>query len=178
MSVEIDNIETGKARICRIYVSAGHNYFGHHGVPAGENPIVPVTEVECVPGRGLRGDRFFDFKPDYKGQITFFDWAVFVTLCRELEIDDVDPGALRRNVMVQGLDLLALIGQDFEMQGVRFKGIEECRPCYWMNHALHPKAEQWLQGRGGLRATILSHGWLRLGKLPAADVTQAVAHVI
>jgi MOSC domain-containing protein YiiM len=60
------------------------------------------------------------------------------------------------------VDLNALIGREFEVQGVRFAGVEECRPCYWMNEAFgHPQAEDWLKGRGGLRARILSSGWLR-----------------
>jgi len=55
----------------QLYIEAQHNFFGHHGQPPGENLIVEVPEVECVAGRGLRGDRFFDFKENYKGQITF-----------------------------------------------------------------------------------------------------------
>jgi MOSC domain-containing protein YiiM len=54
-----------------------------------------------------------------------------------------------------------LIDQDFEIQGVRFHGVEECRPCYWMNRAIAPGAEEFLKGRGGLRAKILCDGVLR-----------------
>ncbi len=68
---------------------------------------------------------------------------------------------MRRNVVVRGANLNALIGCEFELQGVRFLGTEECRPCYWMDQAVGPGAEAWLIGRGGLRAKILSDGWLR-----------------
>jgi hypothetical protein len=43
---------------------------------------------------------------------------------------------------------------------VEFEGICECKPCYWMDYAIAPGAEQFLQGRGGLRAKILSDGIL------------------
>ena len=56
-----------------------------------------------------------------------------------------------RNAFVRGVDLPALIGQQFEVQGVRFEGVEESRPCHWMNAALGPGAEEWLRGRAGLR---------------------------
>jgi MOSC domain-containing protein YiiM len=56
--------------------------------------------------------------------------------------------------------LSSLIGKQFELQGVRFEGTEECRPCYWMEQALGPGAEIWLKGRGGLRARILTSGIL------------------
>ena len=53
-----------------------------------------------------------------------------------------------------------LIGQDFEIQGVRFHGTEECRPCYWMDQAIAPGTEEFLKGRGGLRARMLTSGKL------------------
>jgi MOSC domain-containing protein YiiM len=144
-----------------IYLSGGHNYFGRHGQPAGTHSLAEVEEVECVAGHGLRGDRFFDYRANYKGQVTLFAAEVFSELCEALQLKDASPAALRRNLVVAGADLNALIGQEFELQGVRFAGIEECRPCYWMDAALAPGAEAWLKARGGLRCRILSNGWLR-----------------
>jgi MOSC domain-containing protein YiiM len=141
-----------------LFVSPGHNYFGHHEQPPGNHEIVEVDELECVVDRGLRGDRFFDHKPGYKGQITFFAMEVLEALRKELDLPHAQPGATRRNVFTRHLNLNELIGKEFELQGVRFAGIEECRPCHWMNAALGPGAESWLQGNGGLRARILTHG--------------------
>lgn len=148
-----------------LYLSPSHNYFGHHGGPAGTAPIVEVPEIECVAGRGLRGDRFFDYKPDYKGQITFFAMEVFEELRAHLGVHDLPPAAVRRNVFTRGIDLNTLIGREFELQGLRFAGAEECRPCYWMDQAVAPGAEIRLRGCGGLRARILTSGSLRLNPL-------------
>ncbi len=148
-------------QILNLYVSPGHNYFGHHGQPAGTHPTRAVDAVECVAGRGLRGDRFFDFKDDYKGQVTFFAREVFDALCAELGVRDKTPAALRRNIVTGGIDLNALVGREFELQSVRFLGAIECKPCYWMDEAIGPGAEAFLRGRGGLRARILSDGVLR-----------------
>ena len=145
----------------QLFISAGHNFFGHHGQPAGQHPVVEVEQVECVAGRGIRGDRFFDFKENYKGQITFFSLEIFDALRRELNLPGAQPSSTRRNAMVTGVDLNSLIGAEFEIQGVRFAGIEQCKPCHWMDSALGPGAEAWLQGRGGLRARILADGILR-----------------
>lgn len=150
-------------RIEHLFISPGHNFFGHHGKAAGTHPIVPVDQVECVAGRGIRGDRFFDFKANYKGQITFFAAEVFEGLRRELDLPAADPAATRRNVFVRGVDLPKLVDQEFEIQGVRFRGMEECRPCYWMDAALGPGAENWLRGRGGLRCRILTDGVIKRG---------------
>lgn len=148
-------------RVEQLFISPGHNFFGHHGQPAGENAIVAVDEIECVAGRGIRGDRFFDFKENYKGQITFFSMELFEALRRELNLPAARPEATRRNVFVRGADLNALVGKEFEVLGVRFLGVEECKPCYWMDGALGAGAEEWLKGRGGLRCRILTSGVLR-----------------
>lgn len=145
----------------RIFVSDGHSYFGRHGLGSAPHAIREIDAVECVTGRGLRGDRFFDYKENYKGQVTLFSQEVFAELCQALRVAGVNPAALRRNLLVSGADLNELIGRPFELQGVKLEGTEECKPCYWMDEAVTPGAFAWLKGRGGLRCRILSDGWLR-----------------
>ena len=123
--------------------------------------MIEVPTIECAAGRGIRGDRYFDFKDNYKGQLTFFSLEVFDELCAALQVHDCSPALARRNVVTTSADLNQLIGQDFEIQGIRFHGMEECRPCYWMDRAIAPRAYELLKGRGGLRAKILCDGMLR-----------------
>ena len=70
---------------------------------------------------------------------------------------------LRRNLIVFGVDLLSLIGREFEIQGVRFRGTQHCAPCKWMNIAFAPGAEKFLEDNAGLRAQILSDGPIIIG---------------
>ncbi len=148
-------------QILHLYISPEHNFFGHHGQPAGQAPMLEVESVECVAGKGLVGDRFFGYKEDYKGQITFFSHEVYERLCEQFQIMDVPPSVFRRNVITKGVDLNALIGLEFEIQGIRFLGMQESAPCYWMNQAFAEGAEEAMKGHGGLRAKILSEGVLR-----------------
>jgi len=145
-----------------LFISPGHNFFGHHGQHAGTNPAQKMLEIECVARRGVRGDRFFDYKEDYKGQITFFSIEVFEDVCQTLGISGKCPGLARRNVITSGGDLNLLIGKIFSVQGLDFEGVCECKPCYWMDQAIGAGAEKALQGRGGLRARILTSGILRV----------------
>ena len=156
--------------ICHLYISPGHNFVGHNGREPDTHPAIEVAGIECVAGRGIRGDRYFDFKDNYKGQVTFFSLEVFDELCRALRIEGCSPSAVRRNVFTRNVDLNQLIEQDFEIQGVRFHGTQECAPCYWMDRAVGPGAEAFLKGRGGLRARILSDGELR----STAEIASAV----
>lgn len=154
--------------IAQLYISRGHNYFGHHGREPDEHLAVEVPMIECVAGHGIRGDRFFDYKENYKGQITFFSLEVFEKLCAAFGLQNCSPASVRRNVMTRGVNLNDLVGQEFEVQGVYFHGMGECRPCYWMDRAIAPGAEKFLEGQGGLRARILSHGTLRVSTRVAA----------
>ena len=149
-------------RVVAIFISPGHNFFGHHGQAAGTHPTISANEIECVAGKGLLGDRFFGFKENYKGQVTFFSSEVFKEVCRQLNVVEKSPGVTRRNVITRGLDLNSLVGKRFVIQGIEFEGVCECSPCHWMNHAIGEGAERALHGHGGLRAKILSDGLLRV----------------
>jgi MOSC domain-containing protein YiiM len=149
--------------IRQIFISPGHNYFGHHGRAPDDHPLVKVQKIECVAGHGIRGDRFYDYREDYKGQITFFSFEVFEKLARHFGLSNETAGAVRRNLVVSGIDLNDLIGQDFSIQGVRLRGTAHCRPCYWLDQAIAPGAEKFLEGNGGLRAQILSDGVIAVG---------------
>jgi hypothetical protein len=149
-------------RIRHLYISPGHNFWGQPAGSPGPHPLLALPEVECVAGRGIRGDRFFDFKENYKGQISFFAKEIFDALCDELAVAGKPPSAFRRNVITEGADLNALVGQEFEVQGVRFRGMAECSPCEWMDVSFAPGTEKFLHGRGGLRAMILTDGKLRV----------------
>ncbi len=152
-----------KIEIVDLYTSAGHDFKGHHGLARENHAVEPHDSVECVAGKGLIGDRYFGFEDGYKGQITFFSAEVVDAARDEFGVPDFCASAFRRNVIVRGVDLPELVGREFTLAGVRFEGSEECRPCYWMDQALAPGAEEFLEGRGGLRARILTSGTIERG---------------
>ncbi len=152
--------------IHHLYLSPQHNYWGRDVGQPGRAPTRDVAEAEFVAGKGLVGDRFFDTsRPD--SAVTFFAHEVVQALTAELDLPLLDPVVLRRNIVVEGVDLNALRGQEFEIETgnatVRFRGAGESYPCRWMNEAVAPGAMGWLKGRGGLRCRVLSDGVLRRG---------------
>ncbi len=152
--------------IHHLFTSPGHNYFGHHGLPPGEHLAVEHDEIELLAGRGIEGDRFLDFKDGYKGQITFIDQAVV----EAVRFHAMNPGlpalSFRRNVVIDGLDLTALVGKQFRLGGLLFEGTQECSPCHWMDEACGtPGTEKLMKGQGGLRCRILDSGTLARGEI-------------
>jgi MOSC domain-containing protein YiiM len=122
-----------------------------------------VEQVEVRAGLGLLGDRFYGKGVNFDGHITFFAWEVIQLLTQDLPASGETPARLRRNVIVEGVNLNQLIGQEFHLAGVPLRGAKHCAPCHWMEHMVAPGALAWLRGRGGLRAQVLGDGVLHTG---------------
>lgn len=153
-----------QAELLEIWVSPGNDFRGRHEKGRLDHGIQPVSSVECVAGMGLRGDRYFGYKPDFKGQVSFFDAAAVEAVREQFSRPDLSSSVFRRNLIVQGIDLAAWVGKRFRFQGIDFEASEECKPCYWMDEVVGPGAEEFLKAkfRGGLRARILSDGILKI----------------
>lgn len=159
---------TYAAKIRHIFLSPGHNYFGRPKDGPGAHPTHDVAQVAMRAGLGLVGDRYFGVAAHFNAQVTFVAWEVFAEVQRALGAHELSPLLMRRNIVVEGIPLNQLIGQEFTIvgasgAGVHFLGASHCAPCAWMDAALGAGAWQLLKGRGGLRARILSDGVLRRG---------------
>ena len=153
-----------QASLLEIWISDGNNFRGRHEKASLNHEIRSVPQVECVAGMGLRGDRYFGYKENFKGQVTFFD-ADAVQAVRDYSgKPDLSSSVFRRNLIVRGANLGEWIGKRFSFQGLEFEGSEECKPCYWMDKVAAPGAEEFLKQnfRGGLRARILTSGVLKV----------------
>lgn len=69
--------------IHHLYISPGHNYFGHKADAPGIFPTDDRDEVEVRAGAGLVGDRFFGRGADFDGHVTFLAWEVVQVLSTE-----------------------------------------------------------------------------------------------
>ncbi len=125
--------------------------------------IDEVEEVECVAEKGLVGDRYFDYRKDFKGQVTFFDLGTVEAVREQFKLPKLPASVFRRNLIVSGVSLRDWLGRQFVFQGITFEGAQECRPCHWMDRAVDTGTEDFLKKDfgGGLRAKIVSSGVLR-----------------
>ncbi|MEO5913596.1 MAG: molybdenum cofactor biosynthesis protein MoaE [Luteolibacter sp.] len=153
-----------QGELLEIWISEGNDFRGRHEKGRLDHGIRGVQEIECVAGMGLRGDRYFGYKPDFKGQVTFFDADTVQALRDRFSMPDLSSSVFRRNLIVRGIDLGAWAGKRFRFQGIEFEASEECKPCYWMDEVVGPGAEEFMKAnfRGGLRARILSDGILKV----------------
>lgn len=152
-------------RLTNIYISPGHDYWGRRGEGRLQHGICSVDEVECVAGKGLRGDRYFGYRPDFKGQVTFFEDENVEAIRTAFKLPALPASVFRRNLIVRGVGLKSWLGKRFVFQGVQFEGTQECKPCHWMDRVVDVGAESFMKSdfRGGLRAKVLTSGILRRG---------------
>ena len=128
--------------------------------PAAEAQVIVVDEAVAVAGQGLEGDRYIagtgTFASGRPGSaLTLVDAAVLDDLGR-----DVDH---RRNVVVRGTDLNALVGHEFLLGEVRCRGRRLCEPCAHLDRLNGGGILRPLVHRGGLRADVVAGGTIRVG---------------
>jgi MOSC domain-containing protein YiiM len=144
--------------------------------PEKGQPMRAVQEVNAIAGVGLEGDRYATGKGTYSGLPNRSDKTKYirqVTIISKVAIDEAnkllaEPFSLsetRRNIVVDGdIDLLSLIGIEFKIGGVRFRGFEDCTPCKLPERMAGKQGfEQAFAKRGGLRAEILTDGLITVG---------------
>lgn len=150
-----------------IYISSGHNYFGKPKNGPGTFETHDVDSVHAHAGLGLQGDRYFAVPAHYKAQVTFINAEVLDDVRTRLGLDALDPVWMRRNIVIRGVPLLQLIGQDFSLDfgdgEVYFTGASHCAPCAWMDAQIAEGARNAMRGRGGLRGLIVTDGTIRRG---------------
>jgi MOSC domain-containing protein YiiM len=132
--------------------------------PAAAGPLAPTREAAAIPGRGLAGDRYADsagtFASGRPGSaLTLVDAAVL----DELAAAQGAPIDHRRNVVVRGADLNALVGRRFTLGDVLCEGRRLCEPCAHLERLNGGGVLRPLVHRGGLRADIVGGGTVRVG---------------
>ncbi len=136
--------------------------------PQASEPMIAVSEVRAVEGKGLEGDRYFhqtgtySQKPGPDREVTLIESEALEALQRETGIT-LASGASRRNIVTRGAPLNQLVGKEFRVGEVTLRGIRLCEPCAHLEQLTQPGVLQALVHRGGLRAQILTGGMIRVG---------------
>jgi MOSC domain-containing protein YiiM len=149
------------------------------GVYLGESGGLPMRSVEsavAVPGQGLLGDRYqtgtgeWSYDPRLYDDVTLIAVEALAAAGAEYGVR-LEAGLARRNLETSGVDLDALVGRFFSVGEVELRGERPCEPCRYLDRVTGQAAKEALRGRGGLRATVITGGRLRVGDLVDARGT-------
>lgn len=125
-----------------------------------------VEEVYAEAGNDLIGDRYCDGNRSFnknkpgKRQVTFMN-AMFFEGSGFAFVDS------RRNIFLEDVELMDLIGKEFTVGDVTFQGVKYCDPCNRPNTlaGIKNSFRDTFFDRGGLVAEIVTSGIIRVGSI-------------
>lgn len=129
--------------------------------------MVAVQAAEFVAGKGVVGDRYS--RQGGGRQVTLIQAESLATIGSHLGRAELAPSEMRRNVVVRGINLLALKGRRFRLGTAELEYAGECHPCSRMEELLGSGGYNAARGLGGITARVLASGQVRLGDVVAVD---------
>ncbi len=129
--------------------------------PVRKEPLVGVKSVEALVGVGLMGDHYKS--KNGKRQITLIQHEHILAIASYQGMDNLPPTLLRRNVVTQGINLLALKDKEFIIGNALLRYSGECHPCSRMEENLGYGGYNAVRGHGGITAQILEEGIIQVG---------------
>ena len=125
-------------------------------------PLVRVDVAQVDTDLGLRGDHSADTTGG-KRQVTLIQAEHLPVVAALCDRQVLTPEELRRNLLVSGINLLALKDRCFSVGEVLFQGSGLCQPCSRMEAILGSGGYNAMRGHGGITARVLAGGVLRVG---------------
>jgi MOSC domain-containing protein YiiM len=78
-------------------------------------------------------------------------------------VDQVDPAGLQRNLVVSGINLLALRNARLRVGGALLEVVGPCQPCSRMEETIGPGGYAAMPGHGGMTVRVIVGGPISVG---------------
>ena len=116
---------------------------------------------------GLEGDRYYAERevgadPSKRSEVTLIESEAIDAVRKDYQIP-LEPGESRRNIVTREVALNHLVGRRFRVGAAVLEGVQLCEPCQYVESLTHAGLRKALLHRGGLRARIVTSGWIKVG---------------
>ncbi len=122
--------------------------------------IVSLESVKVLP-QGLEGDHYAGRSGNRS--VTLIQQEHISTIASLLHKQQISPEDLRRNIVVSGINLLALQGRTFSIGTAVLQMTGLCHPCSRMEETFGAGGYNAVRGHGGINARVISPGEIKLG---------------
>lgn len=120
-------------------------------------PPLCTESVQAIENKGLQGDR----SKGGNRQVTLIQKEHTQAVASFLGKAEVDFTLTRRNILVEGINLLSLKGKSFQIGEAVFEYSGECHPCSRMEEALGRGGYNAMRGHGGITAKVIIGGAIK-----------------
>lgn len=132
------------------------------------DPRAPARRIEAttaLAGIGLADDRLGKRGEAELStrQVTLIQQEHLPVIAQLAHVGEVDVVALRRNLVVSGINLLALRNAKVQVGEAVLEIVGPCAPCSRMEEAVGPGGYAAMRGHGGMTARIVTGGSIRVG---------------
>jgi MOSC domain-containing protein YiiM len=124
--------------------------------------MVELEAVRLEPNQGLEGDRFKG-RVGSARQVTLIQKEHLDVIAACLHRKSLSPVLLRRNLVVSGINLLALKDKTFRVGEALLEYSGLCHPCSKMEKLLGVGGYNAMRGHGGIIAKVLEPGDVNVG---------------
>ena len=126
-----------------------------------------VNTIKLISGLGIVGDAHFKQKQHSGQNITFIQSEV-INFYNTTYKQNIGLIAAKRNVITRNIELNSLVGKEFLIGEVKFKGVRLCEPCNYFAKSLVTTITKFevmkaFLHKGGLRADVVSSGKIAIG---------------
>jgi MOSC domain-containing protein YiiM len=122
-----------------------------------------LSEATLIERFGVEGDYTTQGRGGGKRQVTLLQAEHLDVIAKLVARECVLPETLRRNVVIEGINLHALRLRTFRIGTTLLEGTGYCEPCSKMERALGVGGYNAVRGHGGILARVLEGGVIRLG---------------
>ncbi|WP_020529132.1 MOSC domain-containing protein [Flexithrix dorotheae] len=141
--------------------------------PGSRQPVKELEKVMVSEESGLDGDRFKGGKRKNR-QVTLIQEEHLEVVAKILNIDQVHPALLRRNIVVKGINLLSLMHKNVQIGNVILKVTGNCHPCSRMEENLGEGGYNAMRGHGGITAEVIQGGEILVGEKVSLKSTKKI----
>ena len=136
--------------------------------PAHEVAMIESARIEVIEAKGLVGDRASKGRIGGKRQVTLIQSEHLDVIAKLTGHVEVTPASLRRNLVIEGINLIALKTLKFRIgNDVILEGTGPCEPCSKMDIALGEGGFQAMRGHGGITTRVIAGGFIEVGDVVA-----------
>ncbi len=128
--------------------------------PARGVDMIELDSVELIISKGLEGDRF-NGRVDSPHQVTLIQYKHLAVITSCMGNNLISPVLLRRNIVVSGINLLALKNKVFRLGDCELGTTGLCHPCSKMEKLLGVGGYKAMRGHVGITAKVLTEGVIR-----------------